>query len=72
MKQDMYEQGLYHVFSKTVNKYELVSMINERFKLNVILEPFETEVRCNRTLLTIKNLNKKLNIPIIKEQLWQI
>jgi len=72
IEKDLYEKGLYHVFSDIVTKYELISMISKHFNLNVIVEPFKTEINCNRTLSTVKKLNSKLNIPTVREQLWQI
>jgi len=72
IEKDLYKEGLYHVFSDIVSKYDLVSMINEYFGLNITVKPFEAGVSCDRTMLTNKKLNSILNIPIIKKQIWEM
>jgi len=66
---DLYEEGLFHVFSNIVSKYDLLHMIDEKFNLNLIINKFKTDKKCDRSLSTIKNLNSKLNIPSIKNQM---
>jgi len=68
----LYKDGLYHVFSNSVNKYDLVSMINDHFKLNITVNPFRTETLCDRTLSTTKELNSKLDIPLIEKQIKEM
>ncbi len=72
IKQNLYEIGLYHVFSNVVNKYELVSMINKYFELGITIELFEAEIACDRTMSTVKKLKNKLDVPTIEEQLKEI
>jgi len=72
IKYDLYRSGLYHIFSDIVNKYELVSMINNYFNLKIRIEPFNTEFKCDRTLSTCKTLNDELNISSIKKQIKNI
>lgn len=69
---DLYENGLFHVFSNVVNKYELLSLINDRFKLELTIAAFETEQKCDRTLSTIKDLNDKLGVPSLKKQIEEL
>jgi dTDP-4-dehydrorhamnose reductase len=68
----LYDNGLFHVFSNIINKYELALIINEHFKLDISVDPFETEISCDRSLSTVKKLNSKLNIPSIEEQIAEI
>jgi len=67
--EDLYREGLYHVFSNSVNKYELVSMIVNHFNLNITVDAFKTKMPCNRSLSTIKEINNKLNVPLIQKQI---
>jgi dTDP-4-dehydrorhamnose reductase len=41
--------GVYHVASQPISKFDLLSLINERFRLNVEIEP-DDEFDCNRSL----------------------
>jgi len=69
MLEDLFKEGLYHIHSDDLSKFELVTLIKEVFGLNIEIEPKVVETSCNRSIRTIKELNKKLNIPSIKEQL---
>jgi dTDP-4-dehydrorhamnose reductase len=67
--EELFEEGLFHVFSNTVNKNKLIRIIADYFKLDIIIDPFETEKSCDRSLSTVKELNNKLDIPSIKDQI---
>lgn len=69
---DWYEPGLFHVFSDTVDKYQLVSMINDRFKLGCKIEPVKATTSCDRTLATVKSLNAKLDVPFLSRQIEEM
>lgn len=34
-------QGIYHVSSDTINKFELLGLLNKYYKANAVIEPFE-------------------------------
>ena len=73
IKKNLYEQGLFHVFSpKPVSKFELLQIINNKFELNMKISNFATQDACNRTLSTNKNLNNELNIRSIEDQIKRI
>lgn len=57
---DVHEPGTYHVFSNTVSKYELVSMIIDAYDLNIDVVPVKTSRPINRTLSTVEELNSWL------------
>lgn len=69
---NLYSAGLFHAFSNIVSKYELVSLINEKFNLNININPVEADVFCDRTLSTEKQLNSNLEIPSLKEQIFEL
>lgn len=60
--------GLYHVFSTTVSKYEMLLKLKERFKINCIIKE-DRENKLNRTMNTIHELNFKLNMPSFSEMI---
>jgi dTDP-4-dehydrorhamnose reductase len=51
--QGLYVNGLYHVYSSDVNKYELLSIINDEFGAGVGIRPTIADISIDRTLRTI-------------------
>lgn len=66
---DLFENSLFHLFSNAINKYQLLSLINERFDLNLTINPVEAPDKIDRTLTTVKSLNAKLDIPTLADQI---
>jgi dTDP-4-dehydrorhamnose reductase len=65
-----YWNGIRHIFSpRTVSKYELVSMINDTYELNIIINPFDAELGSDKSISTIHETNNEFNIPDLKEQI---
>ena len=60
--------GIYHIFSDTVSKYDILVALKEKFDVRCTIIP-EHEHTCNRTLSTIYDFNNKLSIPSFKEML---
>ncbi len=56
---DLYCDGVYHLFSNDISKYELLEFMNRAWGLNIKVNPADA-VRCNRTLRTFKDLNSIL------------
>lgn len=56
------QTGLYHIFSTTVSKYEMLLKFKEKFGINCVIKE-NRENKLNRTLATVKDLNSKLKIP---------
>jgi len=68
-----YDEDLYHIYSPNiVNKFELVSMINDRYSVGANITPVEALVAIDRTMSTKKGLCAKLNIPELKDQIEQL
>lgn len=72
IKDNLYNHGLYHIFSDQHSKYEMLNMFNNKWDLNMKINAVKAAYDCDRTLNTIKDLNSKLNIPILKKQLEEI
>jgi len=54
--------GIYHVFSNTVSKYEMLLKFKEKFKVDCVINK-ENENKLNRTLSTVYEFNSLLNVP---------
>jgi len=53
--------GIYHIFSDTVSKYEMLQKFKEKFKINCIIKE-DHKNKLNRTLSTIHHVNSRLEI----------
>ena len=73
MSEDLYENDLFHVFSpRTVDKHELVSLINDKFNVGATVLKAQSDNPLDRSLSSTKPLNNKLDIPDISDQLDEI
>lgn len=46
----LFWNGIRHIYSNTITKYELITYINKYFNLNINVEPLETQICINKTL----------------------
>jgi hypothetical protein len=58
------------VFSNTVTKKELVEYISQVYDLNIVVNPKETEIQCDRSISSI--YENEFEIPDLKEQLKEL
>ena len=74
IRQKLYAKGLFHIHAKdTVNKYELLQIINAIFELNLTVNATNSiGSPCDRSLTTIYDLSAKLDIPTISDMLRQL
>jgi dTDP-4-dehydrorhamnose reductase len=73
IEQELYEVGLHHAYSpQSVNKFELLQIISDRFELDLNISAFETPNSCDRTLASNKQLINKLHISSIQEQIREL
>lgn len=73
INEDLYSNGLYHIHSpNTVNKFELVTIIDYKYKVGARIIPVEAPTAVDRTMSTEKDLCEKLNIPEIMFQIMQL
>jgi dTDP-4-dehydrorhamnose reductase len=64
IENNLYENGLFHIFSSVdISKYEIIKLFNEKFDLNIKINPIKEIEKIDRTLRTNKDLCEKLNIP---------
>ena len=72
IKKDLFEPGLFHVFAKDdVTKMEMMFMFNEKYSLGLKIKDTDPG-KCDRTLRTEKELNKKLKIPTVKQMIEEL
>jgi dTDP-4-dehydrorhamnose reductase len=69
---NLYWNGVRHLFSNSVNKLELVTLISNVYELNISVEPKETPEKCDRTLFSETEFYKTLQIPTLKEQIIEM
>lgn len=67
IKKNNFWIGIRHIFSRPINKYELVSLINEIYNLNITINKTEDVNTIDRTLSSIYNL--EFNIPSLYKQI---
>lgn len=72
IKENLYWNGVRHIFSpRSISKYELVSLINEIYNLNINIIPFETH-KIDKTLTSIYGENNLFLIPDLQEQIKKL
>ena len=68
----MYWHGVRHIFSPNiVSKYQLCSIINEVYNLNLNIEKYRTKYNSNKTLNTIHKTNSLFSIKTIENQIFK-
>lgn len=72
INEDIFWQGTKHIFSPgAISKYELVKMISDIYELNIDVIPFETAVKCDRTLSSIRT-DVVIDVPELKDQIIEM
>ena len=65
------KKGIYHVFSNTLSKYEMLLKFREKYRVDVEIIP-DGSTGLNRTLTTIYPLCSQLQIPSFDEMLKEL
>jgi dTDP-4-dehydrorhamnose reductase len=69
---DVWAQGVFHVFSEDVSKYDMVMQISEAYNLNLDVVPLDTDVCVDRTLRTNKELCDFMQPPAFSNMLYEL
>jgi dTDP-4-dehydrorhamnose reductase len=65
-------RGVKHITSPdTINKFDLVRLISDVYDFNVKVVPYETEVKCDRSLVSVRG-DVVFEIPELKDQLLKM
>lgn len=71
--EDIYWDGVKHLHSNTVNKFDLSTLINKHFNLGITINPIKTGNKVDRSLSTIHESNLNLfNIPNLDIQIQEM
>lgn len=65
------KQGLFHVFSNSVTKYELLLLLRDRYNPKCVVKPFKA-TKIDRRLSTVFKLNDKLGILSLEKQIHDL
>ncbi len=66
-----YKKGVFHIFSNTVSKYEMLLKAQKKYKLDCVILPDEIN-KLNRTLSTVYPLCAQLEIPSFETMLDEL
>lgn len=73
IEKDLFWDGIKHLHSNKVDKYELSSMINKHFDLDITITPVEVPISVDRSMVTIHKDNlKDFNIPSLDIQIKEM
>ncbi len=70
-RNDFPQNGLFHIFSNTVSKYEMLLKFQEKYKIDCKIIPDDSK-GINRTLATIYPVCSKLQVPSFDEMLGNL
>lgn len=65
------QDGLFHVFSTTLSKYEMLLKFQSKYNIDCKIIP-DNLTGINRTLATVRDLNSQLKIPSFDEMLEEL
>lgn len=66
---ELYEENIFHIFSDKVTKYKLLHLFNKKWNLDLKIKDYFSSRYIDRSLSTTKEMNEKLKIPSIEEQI---
>tara|TARA_R110000765_G_scaffold85620_1_gene165086 strand:- start:21 stop:812 length:792 start_codon:yes stop_codon:yes gene_type:complete len=69
IQKDLYTPDLFHVYSNTLNKFDLMHLFNDRYNLGLTINEVDGLNGCDRSLKTEKSLMKFLEIPTLEFQI---
>jgi dTDP-4-dehydrorhamnose reductase len=73
IEKDLFWVGIKHLHSNKVDKYELSSMINKHYNLNINITPVEVPISVDRSMTTIYEENlKEFDIPDLDVQIKEM
>lgn len=70
IEKNLWWNGVRHLHSDSVNKFELTKMISDTYDLNITIIPFETPTMCIRTISSL--YNEDIEIPTLNQQIQEM
>ena len=71
ISKNLFWEGIRHLHSNKLNKFELVSLINEVYSLDIDISKKETQNSCDRSM-TSKFSFDDFNIPSLSQQIYEM
>ena len=69
IEKKLFWSGVKHIYSSdNINKLNLIELISNIYNLNITVKPYQTENKCDRSLISIKD-NINFVIPTLLEQI---
>ncbi|MFW6243405.1 MAG: LAGLIDADG family homing endonuclease, partial [bacterium] len=65
-----YWNGVKHVYSNTVSKFDLVNMVSKIYELNIKIKEYNTTIKCDRSLSSV--YNNTFNNPDLYKQIEEM
>lgn len=73
LNENIFWKGVRHIYSPTtVSKYELVSMVNDVYMLNIKVNKYDVSDKIDKSIQTIYPENSLFNIPELLEQIKEM
>lgn len=72
IQNNYYENGLFIIHSNTINKFELLNLLNDKYSLNLTINKFEDKNIVNRVLTSKKQLINKIRVKTIQQQIEEL
>jgi len=72
IRDNLYSMGLFHIYSNSISKYELLNLLNDHYELELDINQFQDINIVDRTLKTKKDLLSKLKIKLIQQQIAEL
>lgn len=70
ISQDLFWNGVKHIYSNEINKHELLSIVNEIYDLDITINKINASNLCNRSLSSI--YKNEFDIPPLYEQIKEM
>ncbi len=72
MERELYQPGVFHLHSNDVNKFELLTLFDKVYDLDLHIEAVEWRSSCDRRLRSVKELSHKVSTKSLHQQLEEM
>ena len=70
IENDLYAEDVFHIHSnEKITKFQLLQMISDKFDLELTINEFETDEKCDRSLTSNKSLIDSIVIDSLEDQI---
>lgn len=72
IERNLFEVGLFHIYSNYLTKFELLHLINKKFNLELKINDYFDKISIDRRLSTNKKLKNKISFKSIQQQIEEL